>query len=599
MSPTKVGGPEEPDDTGSFAMDPVQVQKVKDILIVLSNAVSAAKIFPSDHQTVVYFLFDLHTKLREFLDENWKLELGIEEHAFVFGGERVYEDAHPVKSLPFFFYKDGMLMLYFYRGLEQEELKGFLETIRTVSQLPPEEADIVNSLWERDFANIRYLAPDDFLETKIGVGRKPLEVKVEKEELTRGKIELAPEDLAFVPQSHLSLEPAETSEPGMAIVSKQDEIHSLLSSPDEKEAQEIESLLFSSRRISREEEYLNLIVELIYLEDRMDQLRAISEVLKEYHQESLRKKEFELASRLLKSLHEIRDIFEKSDKNKTGFVESIIREIGGENTLASLGNMLETGLPADEEGLLSYLRMIGPPASLLIAEVFERSKEPHLRKLALQILKEIGQKDPEVLMRLAQESKPSLTKEIILLLSETGDKKNISFLAGFLRSRNKMIKLAAIRALAEIEDSVAGKVVLGFLSDDDEDIRVSAAQSLRWSGDKMVMDHILELARNRAFLKKSAKERKAILDFLADSGSGEALSYLRRVLQKTTFFPNASLRETCLLAIESLAKTATLEAEDVLKEGARRRSKKIREACWQALQNIHEKDTSSSKKMIR
>lgn len=117
------------------AVDQAQVDKVKEILHCLVNAVSAAKIFPSDHQTVSNFLSDLHDRLKRFLDENWKLELGIEEHAFTFGEKKVYEDPHPVKSLPFFFFKDGMQMLYFYKGVEKEELKGFLETIKKVAQL--------------------------------------------------------------------------------------------------------------------------------------------------------------------------------------------------------------------------------------------------------------------------------------------------------------------------------------------------------------------------------------------------------------------------------------------------------------------------------
>lgn len=53
--------------------------------------------------------------------------------------------------------------LGFYRGLHKAELEGFLEAIRVVSLLPPEEGDIVNALWEKDFPNVRYHAPDYFL----------------------------------------------------------------------------------------------------------------------------------------------------------------------------------------------------------------------------------------------------------------------------------------------------------------------------------------------------------------------------------------------------------------------------------------------------
>jgi hypothetical protein len=72
----------------SFPVDQAQADRVREILHLLVNAIGAAKIFPSDHQTVAGFLSDLHERLKMFLDENWKLELGIEEHSFFFGDKK-------------------------------------------------------------------------------------------------------------------------------------------------------------------------------------------------------------------------------------------------------------------------------------------------------------------------------------------------------------------------------------------------------------------------------------------------------------------------------------------------------------------------------
>jgi hypothetical protein len=185
-------------EKGASAVDRVQEDRAREILLVLGNAVSAAKLFPSDHQTVRNFISDLHLRLAEYLDTNWKLELGIEEQAFTLEGKTISHDPNAVRSLPFFFFKDGMKRLGFYRGLQKAELEGFLEAIRAVSQLPPEEGDIVNALWEKDFTNIRYFAPDDFLAAKIGVGRPRLQPEVDVDSLNQGRVELTPEDLEEV-----------------------------------------------------------------------------------------------------------------------------------------------------------------------------------------------------------------------------------------------------------------------------------------------------------------------------------------------------------------------------------------------------------------
>src|SRR4030042_3777880 len=138
--------------------DRIQQDEAREILLVLGNAVSAFRLFPSENPTVRNFISDLYERLSEYLDKHRKLVIGVEEQAFTLDGKTIFQDPSPVRSLPFFFLKDGLKMLEFHRGLQKSELEGFLEAIREVSQLPPEEGDIVNALWELTFRNIRHVA---------------------------------------------------------------------------------------------------------------------------------------------------------------------------------------------------------------------------------------------------------------------------------------------------------------------------------------------------------------------------------------------------------------------------------------------------------
>ena len=573
-------------------IDPAQLTKVKEILLVLANAVSAAKIFPSDHQTVVNFVSDLEAKFKDYLEAYWKLELGIEEQAFIFAGNKVYEDPHPVKSLPFFFFKDGMKTLYFYRGLDKEELKAFLETIRQVSQLPPEEGDIVNALWEKDLPNIRYDAPDEFLETRIGVGKPSLELRVDREKLACGRIDLKPEDLEAIRSSPLAaeapvVEPAEES----AVEGREDVASELVAS-DEQDMREIESLLLSNRQISPEEEYLNLIIEITYLEDRAEQLPAIADVLKQYHQEAVQKNDFARAVRLLQSLHEIKDAFLSKDKKKAAFLEAVLSEISQGSLIAELPDSLNFSQVEDIDSLLSYLKLIGPAAARSVAAVFEHSSDESHRRAALSILEEIGTKDSSVVMSLAQESRPALTREIIRLFSQSRDKRLVSFLAGFLGYRNKVIKLEAVKALGEIDDETAGKILVGFLSDGDEEVRKGAARALK-PVQKAALDHLIMMARDKDFKKKTMSEREAIYEALARSSSVEACGLLKKTLKKSLFSSHEKT-EMAIVAASALGKMATPEAEKALKDGAKRRSRRVREACLKALADFSARRNSSA-----
>ena len=148
-------------------IDPVRVEKAKDLLHYLANTVSAMKIYPSEHATVGNFVDLLTRKFTAYLEAYDKLQVGIEEYSFTSDGIPVFTDETAIKSLPFFFFKDGLQTLFFYQGLDRSEILEFLELIKDEAQKPGEDSDFVVALWERDFPNIQYYAPDEFLENRI------------------------------------------------------------------------------------------------------------------------------------------------------------------------------------------------------------------------------------------------------------------------------------------------------------------------------------------------------------------------------------------------------------------------------------------------
>jgi len=588
----KAHSPGTPEIQDSELVSPAQVTKVKEILLLFASAVQAAKIFPPHHRTVLNFASDLHAKLKDYLDRYYKLELGVEEKAFTFFGDKVYEDPHPVKSLPFFFFKDGMQTLYFYRGLSIEEVRAFLETIRKVSQLPPEEGDIVSALWEQDFPNIRYVAPDDFLETRIGVGKPPLEMRVDREEFSRGRIDLAPEDLEEIRTDALKERSREPMPGGEAIPALPEKFNLLLMPSDEKELEEIEALLLSSRKVSSEEEHQSLATELLCLEERKDQWPGLAAALKEMHHTALQKKDFGSASRLLISLHELRDAVFEENGEKAAFIDSLIVEMGQDSLLAELQDSLEWTRLQDTDSFLEYLSLLGPGAGRLAASLFEATVDPHLRQKILHILEAIGKKDSDALIMLAQDSKPSLTKEIIRLIGRLHEKKPLPFLAGFIRSQSKDIKLEAIRVLGQAGEEAADRILLGFLSDGDEAVRIAALQRLN-TIHTSVLPYLLALTRNKAFKKKSLAEIKAVFDGLARSGSPEAGSVLKIYLQKCFWWSSPKKTEIACLAVAALSAMPDALAREALRKGSKAKSKKVRRACLEALSSFHREDSHS------
>ena len=49
------------------ALDRARREKVREVLLALENAVSAARLFPAEHPTVGNFISDLHQRFAEYL----------------------------------------------------------------------------------------------------------------------------------------------------------------------------------------------------------------------------------------------------------------------------------------------------------------------------------------------------------------------------------------------------------------------------------------------------------------------------------------------------------------------------------------------------
>ena len=586
-------------DPESISPDPKQVEKVREIMLALANTNSAMKIFPANHATVRNFVEDLAKKMGAFLETNGKLEIDIEEFVFTFMGKPVYKDELSIKSLPFFFFKDGMQKLFFYDGLEKEEIADFLDIIKCESRKPPEEADIVTSLWEKDLANIQYYAPDDYLENKIleeragqrmkagaptlpaELAAKVVDIKVDTSQFSQGRIEVAGEGLEE--GEEMVLEMTGQEEPGSdgAVPKRAAAAHDATLSDREVEA--INTLIHNNRAISPEEEFLNLMVELVYLEKDMSRFQSNLDVMMDYHVDQLQSGNFQVPILIIHKVQELREFLSEPSPEKAGPLEDFLKKVTGEKTTAAIKETFKKNPSVDVTAFFEYLRLLGDQALPLAAEIYESHPVPEFRVKVLGFLKGLKLKDLGPLVSLANDSRPDLSKEIIRLLDEGRDRKAAQHLAVFLSFQNRDIRLEAVHALGRIEDEMADKILAGFLKDRDEELRIQAALKLKYHGDPSRILAIIQDASKRSFQRKSLTEKQAIINFLGRSRTDEGFRFLKTLLERPGLLPSAHRIEMRLCAVSGLESMATTAAVEVLRRGTAFRRTKIREACSGAL----------------
>ena len=647
--------------SGGPTLGPKVLERVHDILHQLANTVSVMKLFPSEHASVQKSADDLIWKFKSFLAAHGKLEIWISEFSFVCSDTPVYSDDIPVKSLPFFFFKDGMQKLYFYPGLDGQEILDFLDVIKTEARKPAGDSDIVSALWEKDLAHIQYYAPDDYLENKIleecgqaqskapsadkaELGQKSIEIKVDTSKFSKGKIELSEEDREIVRQRAAIKELAKDDEPRIALekaggggqpasqagpsVTEPPQGAPESQEPEkpeeepvagptrvtaegpqppeggtedidlamtEPEVHSLEALISSSRSVSPDEEFLNLMVEILNLEKDRNTLVENLDVLMEYQIGQLQQANFGFVVLLVLKLRELRDYLSVDHPEKSALVDSFLKRISGGKTVEAVKALFESHQELDWDSLVDFIRLLGKPAVPLSADIYESIPNPESQTKILEFIRQANAGDPGALARLAADERPGLSRAIIGFLSRDFGKKGLPHFAVFVGFKDPEIKREVIRVLGEARDATAGHILLGFLNDESEDIRIEAIFRLDPAEAKWRVRHLVQEAASRPFRAKSLKEKQAFLAFLGRTRAEEALHFLRKTIEKRGLWMSARTREMKIAAVSGLEKMGTDEAVGILEKGARAGNKAIREACVRAVEALGRQRTGQGK----
>ncbi len=560
--------------------DKATLEKVRQIVNLFSHAVSAMRIYPADHMAVRKFYEDLLYHILKYLEDHEELELAIHEGSFSFKSLPIYQEENIPRSFPYLFFKDGMRQIIFLRGLGREELTQFLEIVRANAVLPPGQSDIVNALWERDFEFIRYVAPDEFLETRISAGEDlSLDFLAEEGSLYEGKIELTAEDREEVRQKSLALD--------VKAATGNSELNDFVTALDAEDHGFLESMLVSERRSPAEQEFLDLLFELLYLEEKAESFHKLLAFIEKHHLALVQSHDFSHAVRLLDQLKELKNLLADSSPGRARALDDFALAATNSVPIDALRECVSNGRPDDPISFFEYLKRLGPRLLPLGAEIFENHSDSEIRALSLDFLKEVGRTDIATLTTMALEKRPKLTKVIISILGDTRDRRAVPLLATFLSYRNSEIKINAVQALSCFSDDLASKVKTEYFQDPDERVRIAAASTLNPREDRRALEAFLAvLAEKKEFHRKIQAEKEVILTRLGLSLSPEALEALRLILMKRGLFARACVDNTRLAAVTALSLTASPESIEVLQKGARRRGRRVRKACREALKKI-------------
>lgn len=567
--------------------DKQKAELAKNIIQLIVKTFAQIKLYSLQHENVTKFIELLFQKIKEFLQEYREFELEVAEFSFLMDGKAVYTDQQINHSLPFLFYKDGLAWLFFEQGLEKKELMDFLDLVKTQSDLPAEKCDIVSAMWEEDFANIRYSAPDDFLETKIGIEQDVKEYQIDKDDLFSGKIELDQEDQqALAKAAELpGKKSIQESEQAFTFLNEMGDLEVKAKVLSETEESELEQMLASNRRLSKDRELVSVLVEMLRLEYRPQEFLYILKMLKQTQQDFLARGDFKNAVFNLNNLHKLKQTILAENNEKSSALINFLQELKSRDAVSLLQTNAAKEPITDMPSFLHYLEQLGTATIPLICDLFQKEDDITIRQKIGALLRNLGEQDIDLLLKNARDDQTDLSREIITILSRQDKETVIPMLANFFSYKNQAIRRESIKALGKFKDSRANKILAAYLTEAEQSLRIQAAKSLTYTGDKKILAKVLKLTEENSFSKKDPEEQKAFLDLLGRTGTDEAHKVLTKWLQKAGVFSGIKVTETALNAVSALGHMDTEAALKTLEKGKKSRSAKIKKACRNAFQN--------------
>ncbi|MGQ9800976.1 MAG: hypothetical protein ACUVRL_04845 [Candidatus Saccharicenans sp.] len=607
------------DQPGSEQEEEAQAfQQARELVLALANTISTLKIFPAHHSSAIHFRRDFISKLKAFLDRYQKLELEIGEFAFYYQGKPVYQDEISSKSLPFFFYKDGLRVLALYQGMDEQEIGEFLDLVRSESTKPAEESDLVNALWLKDLANVQYYAPEEFIENRIleeraeslnkkglqiipqELANKVVEINVDRQKIFSGQVELRPEEKQAL-ESFEEQEIPELPETWQQTLSfaeggaesqaeKPEEMPDLQKAPgslpekvilNREEMETLNQLIERNRQLSPEEEFLNLMMEILALEKDLEQYRANLEILRSFYQESIKAGRFEIPILLDRKIKDLKALISQDQPEKLTLLEDFTAAASSLQILDEVRKLVDQKIELNYLALFDYVKQFGDAALPFLGELYEKIDDPEFRASVRQLIRNQLQENPTKAAVFIDDQKPALTAEVIELMRGLPAQKIISQFSNFLILSRRELKLQAIEALSSFQEEMANKILLGFMNDSDGQVRLKATSSLKYLGDLSRLKQLIKDTTTRAFRRKPFEEKRALFEFLGRSRNPEAFNFLKKTYLKKSITPATTELRVC--AVAGLEATHSPEALELLRRGEKFLNPRVRAAASQAL----------------
>jgi HEAT repeat protein len=515
--------------------------EVREFLTAFVKTVRAAQLYVQGNPLLHQFIEDLKRRLSAIWDRVPSLNLTIYESEIRWLDSQVYQEKLGGQdNLAFNLYRDGIRRVELLPGVEDDELRQFIDVLRLSKTLKEDEDDLLTLLWNCDFSLIRY----EYVDV---LGDEP---PVPVPDLSQ-----ADDTLPALPELELS--------PELQTPTLREDFEPSLYFLDEADVAHLQQELHREWERPVRQDVTIAILDQYELGDE-ERRGEVVDILRQMLPRVLAEGDFPKASFIVGELKGIA-VKKQDDAAIVEEVDAIIGELSEPIVLEQLVKILEDGtVDPNSEALATLLGALKPQAIIVLIQALPLVARKEAREQLLATLDRLASMNPKLMPGLVTADDPRVAGEAAKIagrLKMSGTAEPISRL---LERPEQEVRLAAVEALVALRTSMAGGPLMGALTDESRDVRVAAARGvarLKYSPGAQKLEGYI---KGNELRKRDLTEQLAFFEAYARAAGDKGTRLLARMLNGRRFlwFKYPSQMRAC--AARALGLVGGQEAEQEL-----------------------------------
>jgi len=527
--------------------------------------------------------------MRELLERQNLISVKVDPGAYKIGQHLIFEDESRDGNLIFPLWQAGIRLLIFKNGVTSEELqKFFLLCMSAMDEQKKQREDIITMLWKAELECIEYVVVEGFKaldEEDI----EDVEIEVEKvvAYLYRQLQSNSDDYLRFarVSEADLDLQLDGVDQMRGAV------IQGVTSTPADKARIQLALHREETRHLSK---MVVVLFQLLELDTGEENFEDVAEAFVQLLDALILAENFS-------AIDQIRTRFQHSAQkpNLKPAARDLVQRcqlrfvgrMGESQRIQAIGQILNSGIAKDAEGIRRYLSSVGVDAIPPLIEMLEVLQLLPNRRLVCDVLAELGKAYVETFTLRLNHVSSNLVKDMIYVIDKINPADKFARFATVLEHPNAILRLETLAVLGKSgSDDCFEFITKVVQTHPDAQMRAQAARMLPNFAPEKGAGLLLQIVKADTFDKLTDPEKKALFSAVVQLRAPETEAFIKDIFeQKSGIFAKRRVDDNKLLAIGGVEAAPSIPGLQMLigiSQDSKRHSRDVMESARAAAINV-------------